>query len=99
MRNPSHPVIFLAGTALMAAAVLYGSDLVGAFPADEVVAANTLVLPRLRLAEAEDLLRDTDASQRPATPSASANCSQPDIAGACGAHSAASSRHSARLKH
>ena len=61
MRKHSHPLIFLAGTTLMAAAVLYASDIVTSLPAGSMVAVDHVSLPRLRLAQTED--RTTDAAQ------------------------------------
>ena len=73
-------MIFLAGTALMAGAVLYASEMVGTLPPDGAVAENQLSLPRLRLAEADDLLSGaaTGADQQ----NAAANCA-PEMAGKC----------------
>ena len=80
MRRTSHPMIFLAGTALMAGAVLYASEMVGALPPDDTLATNQLSLPRLRLAEADDLL--SGAATRADQQIAAGNCA-PDMAGKC----------------
>ena len=73
-------MIFLAGTALMAGAVLYASEMVGTLPPDGAVAENQLSLPRLRLAEADDLL--SGAATRADQQNAAGNCA-PEMAGKC----------------
>ena len=86
MRRTSHPMIFLAGTALMAGAVLYASEMVGALPPDDTLATNQLSLPRLRLAEADDLL--SGAATRADQEIPAGNCA-PETAGKCLSGSAA----------
>ena len=97
MRRTSHPMMFLAGTTLMAGAVLYASEMVGTLPPDGTLAENQLSLPRLRLAEADDLL--SGAATRADQQIAAGNCA-PDMAGKCRPGAAArqpeahNSRHS-----
>jgi hypothetical protein len=79
LRKNSHPLLFLAGTALMAAAVVYGSDIVTTLPADSMVTANHLKLPRVRLAEAENLLTGATTPDVSSTPHA--DCSHGSVAG------------------
>ena len=86
MRRTSHPMIFLAGTALMAGAVLYASEMVGTLPPDGTLAENQSSLPRLRLAQADDLL--SGAATRADQEIPAGNCA-PETAGKCLSGSAA----------